>query len=549
MGFYIDIAEIVGLLFAAYVVGWFVGYAAHRATARAPRTEAATAAPSTAGPVARDADALVKAPVVVPVATTPAPVLAAAAAIEPVKATAVPDSDATAPGGAPPSTPSPAPVVSALDTLKSLSTAMPLMPANAEPATVELPMAQVVVAADAAPLPTPVETTGTPEIPVVVDVATPGEPAPAPPAAPLEPASPAAIPGAAAAEPKPAIAPDEPDAPASLAALEEAAREPEAPGAKPVDATPAPVPPTPPPMPANAPGVPWAGAINGHEAQRFVAEASAEAATFPVDDPANAIPEPDAALDVALLSSIADGLKVGERAPSQATRTIVELAEEVTAAHPEAKSAAEPEAAISPTPPVAAAAAPAAEPPAPQAAEPTAPAAAAGLSTPPPVEVALPPPPPPRRPALDEDAAMRAIEGGWSRRDVRALGDAPELTDVTAAVSAAQVAVEQVLARNGVDAAEQDVRNQAAFGKPPGLPQPREGRRDSLKRIEGLGPLDEVTLNNLGIYHFDQIAKWTEREVLWLENHAFAVGRLGREGWQDQARELLAERDATRALR
>ena len=75
------------------------------------------------------------------------------------------------------------------------------------------------------------------------------------------------------------------------------------------------------------------------------------------------------------------------------------------------------------------------------------------------------------------------------------------------------------------------------------------GRRDSLKRIDGIGPLDEVTLNNLGIYHFDQIAKWTEREVLWLENHAFAVGRIAREEWQDQARELIVERDATRALR
>lgn len=144
---------------------------------------------------------------------------------------------------------------------------------------------------------------------------------------------------------------------------------------------------------------------------------------------------------------------------------------------------------------------------------------------------------------------MRAIEGGWSRRDVRALGDAPEMTDVSAAVSAAQVAVEQVLARNGVDAAEPESRAQASFGKPAGLPQPRDGRRDSLKRIDGLGPLDEVTLNNLGIYHFDQIAKWTEREVLWLENHAFAVGRIAREDWQDQARELIAERDATRALR
>ena len=123
------------------------------------------------------------------------------------------------------------------------------------------------------------------------------------------------------------------------------------------------------------------------------------------------------------------------------------------------------------------------------------------------------------------------------------------MTNVSAAVSAAQMAVEQVLARNGVDAAEPESRAQAAFGKPRGLPHPRPGGRDNLKQINGLGPLDESTLNNMGIYHFDQIATWDQKEVLWLENHAFAVGRIGREAWQDQARELLAERDATRALR
>ena len=56
-------------------------------------------------------------------------------------------------------------------------------------------------------------------------------------------------------------------------------------------------------------------------------------------------------------------------------------------------------------------------------------------------------------------------------------------------------------------------------------------------------PSDESTLNNLGIYHFDQIAAWDEREVLWLENHAFARGRIGREDWQEQARELQAGGD------
>ncbi|HZY67728.1 MAG TPA: hypothetical protein VFE52_04030, partial [Devosia sp.] len=39
---------------------------------------------------------------------------------------------------------------------------------------------------------------------------------------------------------------------------------------------------------------------------------------------------------------------------------------------------------------------------------------------------------------IDEAAAMRAIEGGWSRVQARALPDEPELSDVGAAVAAAQ---------------------------------------------------------------------------------------------------------------
>ena len=64
-----------------------------------------------------------------------------------------------------------------------------------------------------------------------------------------------------------------------------------------------------------------------------------------------------------------------------------------------------------------------------------------------------------------------------------------------------------------------------------------------------MGPLDESMLNNLGIYHFDQIAAWDQKEVLWLENHAFARGRIGRERWQEQARSLLLDREGLRAIR
>ena len=143
---------------------------------------------------------------------------------------------------------------------------------------------------------------------------------------------------------------------------------------------------------------------------------------------------------------------------------------------------------------------------------------------------------------------MRAIEGGWSRRQTRAMSDAYELTDVSAAVSAAQVAVEQVLAAKGIDAGEQGARAQASFGKPKGMPHPRNRQRDNLKQINGLGPLDESSLNNLGIYHYDQIAAWDQKEVLWLENHAFARGRSGREDVQGQARSLMIDSEAARRI-
>jgi NADH-quinone oxidoreductase subunit E len=142
------------------------------------------------------------------------------------------------------------------------------------------------------------------------------------------------------------------------------------------------------------------------------------------------------------------------------------------------------------------------------------------------------PAPPPPAP-VDEDAAMRAIEGGWSRTGARALPGSPELSDVGAAVAAAQSAVEQVLAKAGIDG-----ESPGHVGRPKGLPRPRNGTRDDLKRIDGLGALDESTLNNLGVFHFDQIADWSEAQVLWMENHVFARGRIGRESWQQQAKEL-----------
>ncbi|MEP4246898.1 hypothetical protein [Tateyamaria sp.] len=77
--------------------------------------------------------------------------------------------------------------------------------------------------------------------------------------------------------------------------------------------------------------------------------------------------------------------------------------------------------------------------------------------------------------------------------------------------------------------------------KPTTLSAPREGGADDLKRIKGVGPKMEKLCNSLGFWHFDQIAKWTDAEVAWVDaNLEGFSGRVSRDNWVTQAA-LLAK--------
>jgi NADH-quinone oxidoreductase subunit E len=77
--------------------------------------------------------------------------------------------------------------------------------------------------------------------------------------------------------------------------------------------------------------------------------------------------------------------------------------------------------------------------------------------------------------------------------------------------------------------------------KPAVLSAPRDGKPDDLKRISGVGPKIEGILNGLGVYHYDQIAKWSAEQVDWVDEHLKFKGRIAREGWIDQAKILAAD--------
>lgn len=70
------------------------------------------------------------------------------------------------------------------------------------------------------------------------------------------------------------------------------------------------------------------------------------------------------------------------------------------------------------------------------------------------------------------------------------------------------------------------------------LPGPRDGKADDLQMIAGVGPKLEQLLNRLGIFHFDQIAEWTQREIDWANQTMSFRGRIEREKWVAQATEL-----------
>ncbi len=77
--------------------------------------------------------------------------------------------------------------------------------------------------------------------------------------------------------------------------------------------------------------------------------------------------------------------------------------------------------------------------------------------------------------------------------------------------------------------------------KPATLDGPREGGADNLKEIKGVGPKMEKMLNEMGFYHFDQIANWSADEVAWVNaNLKGFKGRVTRDGWVDQAKTLAS---------
>jgi NADH-quinone oxidoreductase subunit E len=79
----------------------------------------------------------------------------------------------------------------------------------------------------------------------------------------------------------------------------------------------------------------------------------------------------------------------------------------------------------------------------------------------------------------------------------------------------------------------------AVGARPAAIAAARAGAADDLQRIKGVGPVNEKRLHELGVFHFDQIAAWTEPEIRWVGTYLSFPGRIDREQWVAQAANLI----------
>jgi len=152
--------------------------------------------------------------------------------------------------------------------------------------------------------------------------------------------------------------------------------------------------------------------------------------------------------------------------------------------------------------------------------------------------------------AAEEKAAKAAADKATHNTPAKAPEKkAEEKPAAEAAKPAAEVALAEnseeetemaaALAALPKDASNEDKAN-AVGARPAGLSAPEGDGADDLKRIKGIGKVNEQKLGELGIFHFHQIAAWTRPEIRWVGTYLAFPGRIDREDWVGQAKILAA---------
>lgn len=169
----------------------------------------------------------------------------------------------------------------------------------------------------------------------------------------------------------------------------------------------------------------------------------------------------------------------------------------------------------------------------------TAPAPAAATAPPAQAPKAAPAPAPaPTATAKAGEGSAQAPSASAPLGVLSAAGTASEKRKIAADAAAGAVAA--ALGGATLGQASSPAAATSTVGKVPELLKaPRGGKGDDLSLIWGVAEKLQEKLNAKGIWHFDQIAKWTPDEIIWFENEFQGFkGRVERDKWIEQCKKL-----------
>ena len=116
--------------------------------------------------------------------------------------------------------------------------------------------------------------------------------------------------------------------------------------------------------------------------------------------------------------------------------------------------------------------------------------------------------------------------------------DSDELTDL-AEVLEPDEDFDSAIQELDADEDEDEPDDDDVDEEPSAVVETMNGSKDDLKQIKGVGPAIEKTLNELGIFRFDQIADMSEYDIDRVANRLRGFrSRIYREDWIGQARDL-----------
>ncbi|SHM24459.1 LSU ribosomal protein L21P [Roseovarius litoreus] len=123
------------------------------------------------------------------------------------------------------------------------------------------------------------------------------------------------------------------------------------------------------------------------------------------------------------------------------------------------------------------------------------------------------------------------LEKGADKSGVKAAVGAGSVAAVAAGAAEAKAPAKKAEKKDAAPAKKAEKKDAAPAKK-------ADAAGDDLKLLSGVGPALEKKLHESGVTTFAQIAAWTDADIADMDEKLSFKGRIEREGWVEQAKEL-----------